>query len=1109
MTDIRRVGRLLFAITIAVGSSLFFGSAASGAETHVFDPVLSLTGGCTVSDIDPVADPSCPMATEHTFSSPRAVTVDSYGDIYVASFGNEAARGTEGRIDIFDSAGLFIGELADTRGPKNLAIDKHGNLYVFNFRSGEDEADEVVRYSPTSYEPASGEIAYGGSPTIVASPILGSLTGLAINKANDHLFIHFGSHISEYGSAAEGNPLIDDTIGAGTLFNFHGIGLTIDSARGLIYASDHRNSPNNYVVRVFELAPPHALVRTIDGSTIPPGEFLSDKLSLAVDEGDGHLFVYEGHAARVVYELTESGGYVSTIAHEFLSVFGGEIAVDNGEQSPNGQLSGAGRYLFVPSHPNGVGHVFAFGPPPDVCPPAASIHVSEVTEHDALLEAVVEPCNATTTYILQYTTQGQFEAEGFAGAETAGEGTIPAGKAPVAVSAPAVALQPEARYHVRVVAVNAQGRAEAVAEFSTYPSSALASCPNDGLRLGLSQSLPDCRAYELVTPASTNGRLPLGVNHLGAYFPTRESSPDGERVSFITEGGSIPGFPGTGSYAGDPYLSIRTNQGWATASAGPTGAEAVAALPGSTSPDQTYSLWSTAGGKGSAAIGEEPTNYVRYPDGHSALVGRGSLASDPRAIGKLISEGGSHILFVSGSSLAPAIKLEPESPPDGTAAIYDRTADEVTHVVSLLPGDDTPAPGQNAEWKGASLDGRGVAFAIGSTLYLRYDNQETYEVGNGVTFAGMAEGGARVFYLEGGDLFALDATSGMRIRFTTSGDVTPVNVSANGTAAYFVSPTDLGAGPSPSGALPQPGGENLYLSREGIISFVGTVTARDVEGDLSGNEPVEGLGLWVAVVTTGGLAGDPSRTTPDGAVLLFESRANLTDYDSEEHVQVYRYDAGEGTLRCLSCDPTGTAADGQAHLQSISQAKGAPEPLSSYGAIDNLRADGRRAFFQSTEALVAADTDGLQDIYEWEAQGVGSCDRPSGCVYLISSGNSVRVDYLYAVSDDGDDVFFRTADLLVPTDSETTPSIYDARVEGGFTDDARVPCEAEGCHLDLAMPPALPAPGGSPAGKSGNWPAHCRKGSRKVKRHGHVRCVKKHRRHHHRNPGTGRKGAGR
>jgi hypothetical protein len=143
------------------------------------------------------------------------------------------------------------------------------------------------------------------------------------------------------------------------------------------------------------------------------------------------------------------------------------------------------------------------------------------------------------------------------------------------------------------------------------------------------------------------------------------------------------------------------------------------------------------------------------------------------ANGRLISAGGNHVIFSSTT------QLEPGAPIAGTEAVYDRTIDpgsgtEETHVVSLLPGDLSPGAGQKAEYQGASPDGRGVAFTIGNTLYLRHDNATTYQVAENVTFAGVAEGGSRIFYLKAGDLYRFDAAGEATTRFTASGDVTVV-----------------------------------------------------------------------------------------------------------------------------------------------------------------------------------------------------------------------------------------------------------------------------------------------------------------------------------------------
>ena len=1094
-----RMGALCGALAL-LGIAAAPGAPALAAKGRVFEPKLSLTGGCKSDGVDPVPDPGCPEGAHppKAFAAPTAVTTDSDGNIYVASFGQNQA-GKEGRIDIFNPKGFYIeGSEIAVPAPKNLAVDSEGNLYVYSI--AENGKGDLRLYAPTApYEPAVGNIHYNQEKfTNLVEGSFAQSGGLAIGP-EDHVLWNEGHSITEFKSAAKGSGVINPNIGKGTLANPTGVGLAVDLERNRIYVTD--NDSNKGVVRVFDLKEPHALLETIDGSTTPPEQFSTFLLSIAVDEKTGHIFVYDqGIGAKVVYELGETGQYISTIPDEGRLeqvVDSAQIAVDNGKNSPNGALNPFGeRYLFAPAYPPpSVGHVFAFGPAEQCKPEIESTSFTGVTESEAELQAEIEPCNLETTYGFEYTTRASFEEEGFADAQVAGEGQIPAGLAPVSVAAVAEGLAPGTAYRFRVIAENEEGGAEGEGEFTTYPSQPLSSCPNDALRTGFSALLPDCRAYELVTPPDTNARSPMGLGRFGDYFTGRQASPMGGEVSFLIEGGLIPGSEGTGSLGGDTYLATRGESGWSSSLAGPTGAEAEAILPGSTSPDQGYTLWSNL------FVNEEKkadqTNYVHYPDGHSALVGRGSIADDPQAEGRLISENGGHIVFSTITSGGhTAVRLEENAPPGGTATIYDRTADEITHVVSLLPGNVTPASGQNAGYQGASLDGKGVAFTIGNELYLRLDNTETYAVGKNVAFAGVAEGGARIFYVQGGNLKAFDAESEETIEFTESGDVTPVNVAADGTAVYFVSPSVLTEEANPNEATPQPGAENLYLSREGTISFVGIVTERDVKGEKNGIEFVEGLGLWMEAVGSsppGRLAADPSRTTPDGDSLLFESRANLAGYDPEGHAEVYRYDSVNDELDCISCDPTLAPATGGASLQSISPERFKPEPLNPFGVVANLRADGRRAFFQSTEPLVPSDTDELQDVYEWEAQGVGSCANPGGCVYLISSGSSDRIDYLYAVSDNGDNAFFRTSDLLLGVDTEHTPSIYDARVEGGFAEEEHPGCQGEGCRPLLTPPPLLPAPESGIHEPEGPPPVkHC-KGKRKVVRNAKVQCVKKHR----------------
>jgi hypothetical protein len=176
-------------------------------------------------------------------------------------------------------------------------------------------------------------------------------------------------------------------------------------------------------------------------------------------------------------------------------------------------------------------------------------------------------------------------------------------------------------------------------------------------------------------------------------------------------------------------------------------------------------------------------------------------------------------------------------------------------------------------------------------------------------------------------------------------------------------------------------------------------------------------------------------------------------------------------------------------------------PFSDSGFVPNLRADGARAFFESTEALVSSDTDEVRDVYEWEEGGVGSCALEGGCIYLISTGHSARDNFLFGHSASGDDVFFTTGDVLVGGDEDTT-SVYDARVGGGFaeTSTGSFPCtEIDLCRGGPSPGPSLSSPATNTTGPSGNLTPTktCPKGTHRAIRKGKEVCIKKKRHHKH------------
>src|SRR5207342_1097820 len=117
----------------------------------------------------------------------------------------------------------------------------------------------------------------------------------------------------------------------------------------------------------------------------------------------------------------------------------------------------------------------------------------------------------------------------------------------------------------------------------------------------------------------------------------------------------------------------------------------------------------------------------------------------------------------------------------------------------------------------------------------------------------------------------------------------------------------------------------------------------------------------------------------DGSHLAFISSASLTGFDSNGMTEVFVY-AASGGLTCASCTPSGERPLGGSTIP------GAVANGNAFRAYKPraLAAGGSRLFFDSDDALVVQDTNADSDVYQWEAQGTGSCATPGGCVNLIS-----------------------------------------------------------------------------------------------------------------------------
>jgi sugar lactone lactonase YvrE len=711
-----------------------------------------------------------------------------------------------------------------------------------------------------------------------------------------------------------------------------------------------------------------------------------------------------------------------------------------------------------------------FGPPAiKPLPP------SEILYTEAILDAELDPAGLETKYFFEYGPTTAY------GATTAPEEL--SGEDFELVRGELFGLAQGTTYHFRLVASNAIGTAAGPDQtFTTLiESQPGAGCPNEEFRSGPSAALPDCRAFELVSPPDVGGRTLGDLRAATGNFLAPMATPSGDSLLFYTEG-ALPGTDGNG--VKDAYESTRSASGWVTRLAGPSGAQSVVPAAGGVSADHRYSFWTSGGFGGSLDVGGSPANHLREPGGGFELVGLGESISDPDAVGRWITPDGGKLIFTS------TVPLTSNAPPAGTAAVYERGPGGSAQLLSLLPGGIVPGAGQDAIYEGASADGSAVAFRIGSTLYLRRGGASVAAASGDVAFGGFSQDGSRLFYVDlsipaaptavqRGEIFVYDTVDLASGPIGSGGEAVLVNVAADGSHVYFASRAQLEAG---KGLL---GAENLYVFDGASVRFIAVLDSEDIES--SGDQAAQRLGSWAqAVQPLGPLATDPSRTTPGGEVLVFESLAPLTAYDNEGAPEIYRYDAGTGQLGCVSCPADDQAAGDGARLQTR-RSEVRDSPADDASQIAGVTADGAAVFFETAVGLVPADHDGVRDVYEWRG----------GEVFQISTGGGEAPSYLYAMGADGRDVFIATSATLLPVDTDGgARSIYDARENGGFpAPGPDLPCQADECKGQPAPAPVLPAPASVGLQDPGNLkPAgrKCPRGKRAVKRGGKVRCVIKH-----------------
>jgi len=610
-----------------------------------------------------------------------------------------------------------------------------------------------------------------------------------------------------------------------------------------------------------------------------------------------------------------------------------------------------------------------------------------------------------------------------------------------------------------------------------------AGCSNAMVRIAqYATFLPDCRAFELVSPPEVTPELEAG-EHLSV----------GVRASI--GGGGISWFsyaPLSGSLGGEFYdLSIREPSGWTTEPVGPrisprTNAESFcrpgiyfsANLSQSILMDGSHS----PGLEQNSEIGEcgsnDPPLVSGEPEGFQNVfirdnaTGAYTLANiTPPSVTPAdaqfqgASEDLSHVVFEDDAKLTAAAPVG--------ASLYEWAAGSV-HLVTVLPS-GTPSVGSlpdavgGGRFKGESpishpmsADGSRVVFEAAGKLYLR-ENVEREDSSLGPEGECLESTKACTVQLDasqatskgpgGGGVFLAANLADTKIYFTDESEARLTDDTAENSGQHLYEYdtetrqlSDLThegglelqglTGISSNGSylylvasaalVPEATAEqpNLYVFHAGTPTFITTLAAgRPTSED------------WTPSNLT-------ARVSSDGRYVAFDSIERLSGYE-----EIYLYDAFEGTSpTCVSCAPGGARPTAPAELPPAERSSEGQAPV----YLQRSLLDDGRIFFDTANTLLPGAVNGLSNVYEYEA----------GQVSLISTGTSEANSFYFDASPSGDDVFFVTTQHLVSGDVGNGMGIYDARVDGGLPEPEAppVPCSGEDCRgvpLGSALLPTL------------------------------------------------------
>jgi hypothetical protein len=1057
------------------------------------------------------------------------VAVDQNGDIYA---GDLKAK----KVIVYAPSGAKLTEFAVTEtppepesGPCNLAVDSTGAVYVNHWKSS------VEKFTPSVF-PVTVATTYSSAGTVDSGPAY----SVAVNPASNHLYVDRITKVVERDAGGGEVPPAFGATGEGALSNSSGIAVKGSGPSERIYASD-LSGQRRVLIFGPSLTPPEPVTgpagevkkttATVNGTLNPKGLEVTKCAFEYVEEAEYEPLAKNPYA---------NGEEAPCDTLEGTPISGpGEIPADSTPHAVAahlGTLAPDTKYHFRLVAANASGSAEgADGSAETLGAPVISEETaSGVTASRARIGGLIDPRGEATTFAVEYVSAAEFAESEYAEAITV---PLPfrevgSGIGNVKVSQELGGLAQGTTYHFRLVATNS------VDPLVQGPDQTFTS-------LGSSSGLADGRAYEMVSPPAKAGEVfpPETEGVLSGtcdeclpgsdvFKMPMQPSPQGSAI--VYEGQAFGG--GTAS-EGNEYLAGRGAGGWA--SEGISGPQYVTRV-GFEEQGQGFLAFAGDLSRGVISQVEPPLSSEAPADFANLYLWQRGAALEPLiseeppqrgpstvANSFLVVYGGAnagegfagpftHIAFEANDALTGEVPgLAPAAPEvsAGERNLYEWSGGQL-HLVNVLPNGDagpdsvigsgrllSPNPfNEGPDFDHAiSADGSRIFWSAKASgqVYLRVDGEETREIPDPAgEFLTASTDGSKVL-LGDGKLFDTEPAVPTQVADLSAGLGGFQGILGAGedlSRVYFVDTAVLSGGEENANSEhAEAGKDNLYTWQEGVgTSFIGRLAPVDNKF-----ATFERAGAWHPSPSY-----RTAQVSADGRYLAFTSTARLTGYDNSQRrgeacksagvspacSEVFEFDAGTGKLICASCNPGGERPLGYSSLSLISfgfRGTFSAQP-------ENLTGQQGRVFFESQDTLSARDTNGhIQDVYEWEPDGVGSCTGAGGCVSLISSGHSANDSFFLNATPSGDDAFLVTRERLLPQDKDDYLDLYDARVGGGIAEGGGAPCGGEACKDPMVPAPIEPSPASPAFIGPENPPPPCRIGF--VRKGG--RCVKKKSKH--------------